>query len=412
MVRPVRRPIDAAPRWPVLLPLSVAVLAVHLLLLNGGLPLWWEAGTKTSGPSTPALPGAVDDTDTVAAANPEPTAVTPVRSSTVRWIVPQPPPPPPPPPVQKQERPPAPPPAPPPEAVVEPEPAPEPVPEVVVSEAAPEDANLVENMPEAVAPTEPPPVPPSEPNAAQPVAMETAPPVPAASGPRLAPLHLPAEGQLDYEVKGQSKGLQYDASGQLTWRFEGERYEAQTTVKAFLVGSRVYTSVGRLTPQGLAPERFGDRIRSRSEKAAHFDYETRRIRYSRNSADAPLVPGTQDQLSVSLQLALLFHTQPSAYAEGQVITLPVSNASYVEDWKFQIGPLTQLELPAGTVAARLLTRPPRREFDKTLQVWLAPGLGYLPVRLRITEHNGDFVDQLLGSMPAFQLPAPPTHQLQ
>jgi hypothetical protein len=31
-------------------------------------------------------------------------------------------------------------------------------------------------------------------------------------------------------------------------------------------------------------------------------------------------------------------------------------------------------------------------------VWFAPALGYLPVRLRITNANGDTVDQLLRSV--------------
>ena len=279
-----------------------------------------------------------------------------------------------------------------------------------MAEALPEESPMVSETPEVVATAEAPPPPVDVP--AAPDAIPQAPSVPAlppptAPGPRVSTAHLPADGQLDYQVKGQYKGLNYNASGELTWHFEAERYEAQSTVKAFLLGSRVHTSVGHVTPQGLAPERFGDR--SRTEKAAHFDYATQRIRYSRNSADATLRPGTQDQLSVSLQLALMLQAQPSAYVEGQALSLPVSNASYTEDWTFQIGPLTELELPAGTVTARLLTRSPRREFDKTLQVWLAPAVGYLPVRLRITEHNGDFVDQLLDSLPAM---AQPTVQTQ
>jgi hypothetical protein len=302
--------------------------------------------------------------------------------------------------------------------VAEPAPLPEPPLdpslEPPVVEAVPEESPVVNEMPEPVASAEVPPEPTEM--APTPDAIQPAPETPAqqpsrAPGPRLSAAHLPANGELDYQVKGQYKGLNYNASGQLTWRIEAERYEAQMTVKAFLLGSRVHTSVGHITPQGLAPERFGDR--SRSEKAAHFDYETQRIRYSRNSPDAVLVPGTQDQLSVSLQLSMLFQAQPSAYVEGQVLSLPVSNASYTEDWKFQIGPLTELELPAGAVTARLLTRSPRREFDKTLQVWLAPALGHLPVRLRITEHNGDFVDQLLDSLPTLAQPTvQPTLQVQ
>jgi len=393
------RPAEAAPRWSVLLALTGLVLFLHLLLLTDGLPIWWSNKAEPM-PATPGLTTTPEASTEVAAATPVPAAVLPVTSSTVRWIVPKPPPPPAPPPAPKKLPPPPP---PEPEAVVELQPLPEPPPEVEVAEGTPEDSTPVPEAPIPEVPSEPPPSPPTELAGTPPVASERAQPEPVASGPRLGPLHLPTEGQLDYQVKGQHKGLNYNAGGQLTWRIEGERYEAQMTVKAFLLGSRVHTSVGHITPHGLAPERFGDR--SRSEKAAHFDYEAKRIRYSRNSPDAVLQPGTQDQLSVSLQLSMLIHAQPSAYAEGQELNLPVSNASYIEVWKFKIGPLTELELPAGTLTTRLLTRSPRREFDKTLQVWLAPALGYLPVRLRITEHNGDFVDQLLDTVPSFVQPA-------
>jgi hypothetical protein len=38
-------------------------------------------------------------------------------------------------------------------------------------------------------------------------------------------------------------------------------------------------------------------------------------------------------------------------------------------------------------------RNPRREFDQRVELWLAPALGYLPARIRITEANGDYIDQ-------------------
>jgi hypothetical protein len=32
-----------------------------------------------------------------------------------------------------------------------------------------------------------------------------------------------------------------------------------------------------------------------------------------------------------------------------------------------------------------------------VEVWFAPGLAYLPVRIRITQQSGDFIDQILKS---------------
>ena len=45
------------------------------------------------------------------------------------------------------------------------------------------------------------------------------------------------------------------------------------------------------------------------------------------------------------------------------------------------------------MAAVKLTRNPRREYDQKVEIWLAPALAYLPARIRMTQANGDFVDQ-------------------
>ena len=50
------------------------------------------------------------------------------------------------------------------------------------------------------------------------------------------------------------------------------------------------------------------------------------------------------------------------------------------------------------MATLKLTRKPRREYDQKVEVWFAPSLGFLPVRNRITQANGDFVDQQLKSV--------------
>ena len=127
------RSAEAAPRWPVLLALTGLVLALHLLLLTDGLPIWWNNKAAPQ-PTTPGLSAPPEASTEVAAATPAPDAVLPVTSSTVRWIVPKPPAPePPPPPVKKKKAPPA----PPPEPVVEPAPAPEPPEEPAAAEALP-----------------------------------------------------------------------------------------------------------------------------------------------------------------------------------------------------------------------------------------------------------------------------------
>jgi hypothetical protein len=279
----------------------------------------------------------------------------------------------------------------------EPEPEPEPAPAPTPSETAPKPTapEGIDNEPEE------PPVTPElltteeaitepEPEVAQTIAE----PEPVAP----KPLEVPsAQTRLIYEITGLSKGRNIFADGQFEWTVEGDRYEASLAVRMVLLGARTQTSVGRIGPQGLMPDRFGER--QRDEAATHFDYEDQRVRFSRNRPDAPLLPGTQDRLSVILQLAALMQARPANFEVGSEVNMPVASSRAVEDWRWQVGDQETIELPKGTWVARHLIRPAVHERDNTVELWMAPSLQHLPVRIRITQRNGDWLDQRLVLAP-------------
>ena len=64
--------------------------------------------------------------------------------------------------------------------------------------------------------------------------------------------------------------------------------------------------------------------------------------------------------------------------------------------------LVWVELPAGEVLARTLTRSPRKEYDRKVEVWLLPGYAHLPGRIRTTEPNGDHWDMRLEQLPVLE----------
>jgi len=202
---------------------------------------------------------------------------------------------------------------------------------------------------------------------------------------------VPAPMHLYYDVAGQARNLPYSARAELLWRHDGQRYTARMEVSAFLVGARSQTSEGDITPQGLAPKRFGDK--SRNEQAAHFNRETQRISFSANTPEATLLPGAQDRLSVALQLGALLAADPMQLAPGTSLTLQMVGPRDAELWRFNAEGEASLNLPNGALQALKFTRAPRREFDTRIELWLAPSLHYLPVRIRLTQANGDFVDQ-------------------
>jgi len=161
-------------------------------------------------------------------------------------------------------------------------------------------------------------------------------------------------------------------------------------VSAFMVGSRVRTSAGKVTAQGLAPTRFSDK--SRVELAAHFDHDKGRVTFS-NGPELPLLAGAQDQLSLFIQLGALLAGEPGKYPVGTTISTQTVGPRTAETWVVTVEREEKLELPGGDLATMKLVRNPRREYDQKAELWLAPSLSYLPVRLRITQPNGDYVDQ-------------------
>lgn len=197
-------------------------------------------------------------------------------------------------------------------------------------------------------------------------------------------------GSVTLKYKVESNKFPFSASAELHWQQNGKVYEARLAVSVF-GQTRVQTSRGQLTAEGLAPVRFSDKYRS--EVAAHFDRDKGRVTFSANTPDVPLLAGAQDRLSIMVQLAALIAGDPAHYREATTITIQTIGPRDADTWLFTVGKQEKLTLPGGEQATLKLVRNPREEFDQKVELWLAPALGYLPARIRITEPNGDLIDQ-------------------
>ncbi|MBN9625308.1 MAG: hypothetical protein ABS39_15050 [Acidovorax sp. SCN 65-28] len=369
--------------------ITALVLALHWLVLSG-VPLAWDS---------PAQPSRqVFSTRSIAPAPPPPT-VAPPGVTAVPVAAPQPAP-------RKKalspKRPPA------PAAQDRPEPAPAAAP--VAEAEAPSDTGAATTVASAT------PEAPANDAAPAPAPAASAPAAPAepatedtqtgtgvdirppggtgrsASAPP-PPVRMPAPTRLAFDVSGQAKKFAYSARAELLWQHDGNRYEARQEISAFLVGTRMQRSVGTVTEQGLLPEKFSDK--SRSEQAAHFDYAKGRVTFSANTPEAAAGPGVQDRLSLFIQLGAMLAADPGRFVPGTQITLTTVSARSADRWTFTVeGPET-LDLPAGSTPALKLLRLPRKDYDQKAELWVAPGLGYLPVRIKLTQANGDFADLLL-----------------
>ncbi len=209
---------------------------------------------------------------------------------------------------------------------------------------------------------------------------------------------VPADRELSFQVRASRKGVNLPARSTLSWHAGPDGYRARLLIQSPLARDRSQTSVGQIDPVlGLRPQRFGDR--NRSEVATHFDHSRTPpvIRFSSNAPDAPLLSGSQDRLSVLIQLGAMLAGEPERYARGHRIALYTAGPRDAELWTFDVLERGTLDLPVGTLETLHLKREPLSAYDNRVEIWLAPALDYLPVRLLWTQANGDVVDQQLSA---------------
>ena len=210
---------------------------------------------------------------------------------------------------------------------------------------------------------------------------------------------LPGSVKLVYQV--ESNKFPFSLRSELLWWQAENRYQARLSFAAF-GQSRVQTSRGLIEGDGLAPERFSDKYRS--EVAAHLNREKGLITFSANTPDVKLQSGAQDRLSVLVQLAALVASKPGRFTPGSSLMVQTVGPRDADIWLFTFGETVHLDLPGGPMDGIHLVRNPRQTYDQKVEIWLAPSLSYLPARIRITEANGDYLDQKWVASEAAQAP--------
>jgi hypothetical protein len=233
---------------------------------------------------------------------------------------------------------------------------------------------------------------PSSASATSPQAPATSASPPAAA---LVRFNIPPSVRLQYELTGKSRQRLWQGRGELSWRHDGASYQARLELSSPSLPARIQNSMGSITTGGLAPLRFSDK--ARSEEATHFERDRGKVSFSSNRPDAPLLAGAQDRLSVLLQLGAMLAGEPARFTAGTTLAIQTAGTREAEPWLFTVEGDEALALPGGSVLALKLSRDPQRDFEPKLELWLAPAMDYVPVRLRLTLPNGDWTDQQWSS---------------
>jgi hypothetical protein len=192
------------------------------------------------------------------------------------------------------------------------------------------------------------------------------------------------------------------------WRRQGERYQVQLTLKVSPAFERRLQSDGLITAQGLAPRRFDQvtegPLMSARQETVHFDPEEVRLA---NGKTAPAPAGVQDSASQFVQMTWRFLTQPELQRVGATLEFPMALPRRVGTWGYEVAALEPVVLPFATVDAYHLR--PRAEGRKpnelSVEMWMAPSLQYLPVRILIHQDAETHLELTLKQPPLQAAPS-------
>jgi hypothetical protein len=283
-----------------------------------------------------------------------------------------------------------------------PEPVPEPTPTATpepVPEPAPEPARADAALAETAAASAPDVVPAAAVMASAPAAAATA-------------FEWPPSTRLNYVLTGNYRGEVHGVA-RVQWVRQGSRYQVHLDVGigpsfAPLISRRM-TSDGELGEHGLVPRRYDEatRVPFQQARRATLQFTPEWVTLANGSLHETL-PGVQDAASQFVQLSWLFTTRPELLRAGNTVTMPLALPRRVGRWVYDVLGQERLSTPVGELDTfhlkpRLGQRRPGSELSA--EVWFAPSLQYLPVRIRIEQDVDTFIDLQLNEAPLQAAPA-------
>ncbi|OYU78790.1 MAG: hypothetical protein CFE45_29465, partial [Burkholderiales bacterium PBB5] len=192
----------------------------------------------------------------------------------------------------------------------------------------------------------------------------------------------PPSTRLSYALNGYYRGPVV-GSAQVEWLRQGDRYQVRMGTSIGPVLSRNIVSEGVLRAARRGQVRFGP------ERVVLVD-----------GSEVPSLPGVQDEASQFVQLTWLFTTQPQRLRVGQSIEVPLIVSRRLNRWIYDVVEEEVLNFPFGAVPTFHVK--PRREAgggDLTAEMWIAPTLQYLPVRILIRQNAESSADLTLERAP-------------
>ena len=150
-------------------------------------------------------------------------------------------------------------------------------------------------------------------------------------------------------------------------------------------------SRGMLTADGPRPDLYTDQRGNRPVQTIRFDWEAMQIEFERDGTrethDLPAGP-VHDRLSLAWSFAL----RPPGWERQKTLVVYLADGRSITEQVYAVLGRERLATPIGELDTIRLSRV-REDRQPGIDLWLAPGRGMLPVRIMVTEPDGQVFEQ-------------------
>lgn len=241
-------------------------------------------------------------------------------------------------------------------------------------------------------------------------AMATAAAPASAASASAAPFDWPPSTRLSYRLTGEARGP-VQGQARVEWLRQGHRYqvvmEASVGPSFAPLMTRRETSEGEITAEGLSPRHYEMEMKVvlRPPRRTRIEMGPEQVRLpTGETLQRPA--GLQDAVSQFVHMTWLFTVQPALLTPGRSIEMPLALPRRVEPWIYDVVGTETLYTEAGVLeAVHVRPRRPARPGDFTAEMWVAPSLQNLPVRIQVRQDSEHWIDLALERLPQQAAPA-------
>ncbi len=214
----------------------------------------------------------------------------------------------------------------------------------------------------------------------------------------------PPSTRLSYRLTGHARGP-VQGQARVEWLRRGTRYqvvmEASVGPAFAPLMTRRETSEGEITAEGLSPRLYEMEMKVvlRAPRRTRIVMEADTVRLPAGDT-LPRPAGLQDAVSQFVHMTWLFTLQPALLTPGRSIELQLALPRRVEPWIYDVVGAETLYTEAGVLeAVHVRPRRPARPGDFTAEMWVAPSLQNLPVRIVVRQDSENWIDLALERLP-------------